>query len=145
MIFFFHKKKSILPILIICANVLWLLAYFLSFACSSPVKFLMSSVSGNIQHVVCAGRVRPQLWPFTTSEMTASAYGSFHFPEREQLLHCFHHDHGSIVLLLWICQAFSLSVADGNPNISLGWGLEAKKHQFQTTSVINLCPTHVFF
>lgn len=143
--FSFSIKKSILPILIICANVLWLLAYFLSFACSSPVKFLMSSVSGNIQHVVCAGRVRPQLWPFTTSEMTASAYGSFHFPEREQLLHCFHHDHGSIVLLLWICQAFSLSVADGNPNISLGWGLEAKKHQFQTTSVINLCPTHVFF
>lgn len=124
---------------------MWLLAYFLSFACSSPVKFLMSSVSGNIQHVVCAGRVRPHLWPFTTSEMTASAYGSFHFPEREQLLHCFHHDHDSIVLLLWICQAFSLSVADGNPKISLGWGLEAKKHQFQTTSVINLCPTHVFF
>lgn len=105
----------------------------------------MSSVSGNIQHVVCAGRVRPHLWPFTKSEMTASAYGSFHFSEREQLPHCFHHDHDSIVLLLWLCQTFSLSVADGNPKISLGWGLEAKKHQFQNTSVINLCPTHIFF
>lgn len=143
--FSFSIKKSILPILIIRANVVWLLAYFLSFACSSPVKFLMSSVSGNIQHVVCAGRVRPHLWPFTKSEMTASAYGSFHCSEREQLPHCFHHDHDSIALLLWICQAFSLSVADGNPKISLGWGLEAKKHQFQTTSVINLCPTHIFF